>query len=174
LISQLPTIFHIKYGVWRTFGPGSRKIEDLLYLIEQEQWKRLEPIIWFLPYGNSRLPFQDPLYVWTLPQDFNWRVQFSPICVFCCPLYSRPPGLFTFCPLFSLRFGTSAPFKATICLCCLVIVSISTVVIFRRNHSKTIWPFCLLNPRKHWFQLHQNYAWSCHLQPKSDPHLNIE
>ena len=49
LTSQLPTIFHIKDGVWRTFGPGSRKIEDLLDFIEQEQWKRLEPIIWLDP-----------------------------------------------------------------------------------------------------------------------------
>jgi len=49
LISKLPTIFHIKDGVWRNFGPGSRKTEDLHYLIEQEQWKRLEPIIWLDP-----------------------------------------------------------------------------------------------------------------------------
>jgi hypothetical protein len=131
----------------------------------------------FLPYGNSRLPFQDPLYVWTLPQDFNWRVQFSPICGFCCPLYSRYPRLLSSCPLLLLRFGTTAPFKATICLYCLVIVSISTVVIFRRNRPKTSWPFCLLNPQKNWFQLHQNYfvyALSCHLKPKSDSRLNIE
>ena len=49
LISQLPTIFHIKDGVWRNFGAGSRKLKNLQFLIEQEQWKGLEPIIWLDP-----------------------------------------------------------------------------------------------------------------------------
>ena len=81
------------------------------------------------------------------------------------------------CPLFAFQFVATTSFKATICCCCLVFVSISTVVIFRRNRPKTSWPFCLLNPRKNWFQLHQNYfvyALSCHLEPISDSHLIIE
>ena len=49
MISNLPTIFHIKDGVWRNYGRGPRKTRDLQYFVEKKQWKRFEPYFWFDP-----------------------------------------------------------------------------------------------------------------------------
>ena len=43
LITALPTIFHIKDGVFRQFR-GSRSIKDFLDFIEEKQWERIEPL----------------------------------------------------------------------------------------------------------------------------------
>jgi hypothetical protein len=51
-----PTIFHIKDGVWRDYGRGTRKTRDLQYFIEQKQWKRFEPYFWFDPGKDIYIP----------------------------------------------------------------------------------------------------------------------
>ena len=43
LITALPTIFHIKDGVFRQFR-GSPSIKDFLDFIEEKQWERIEPL----------------------------------------------------------------------------------------------------------------------------------
>jgi len=43
LITALPTIYHIKNGVWRQFR-GNRAIEDFLAFIEEKQWEKIEPL----------------------------------------------------------------------------------------------------------------------------------
>jgi len=43
LITALPTIFHIKDGVFRQFR-GSRKTKDFLDFIEDKQWETIDPM----------------------------------------------------------------------------------------------------------------------------------
>lgn len=100
LTSQLPTIFHIKDGVWRNFGPGTRKTNDLLYLIEQEQWKKLEPIVWLDPGSYHmgilgylfKIPYMSEHYHKILTEEYNFHpfvafaALFTAALLVCCLL----------------------------------------------------------------------------------------
>ena len=52
MISSLPTIFHIKDGVWRDFGNGKRKKKDLQDFIKLKKWETIEPF-YFLDPGKD-------------------------------------------------------------------------------------------------------------------------
>jgi hypothetical protein len=52
MISSLPTIFHIKDGVWRDFGNGKRKKKDLQDFIRLKKWETIEPF-YFLDPGKD-------------------------------------------------------------------------------------------------------------------------
>merc|ERR1712168_19604 len=43
LITALPTIFHVKNGVFRQFR-GNRQIEDFLAFVEEKHWEKIEPL----------------------------------------------------------------------------------------------------------------------------------
>uniref|UniRef100_A0A915K9M6 Thioredoxin domain-containing protein n=1 Tax=Romanomermis culicivorax TaxID=13658 RepID=A0A915K9M6_ROMCU len=49
LVSALPTIFHVKDGVFRLYG-GPKDKEDFVKFIKQKQWSTVEPMAsWFHP-----------------------------------------------------------------------------------------------------------------------------
>ena len=49
MISNLPTIFHIKDGVWRDYGNKKRQINNLRDFIKHKKWENIEPFYWFDP-----------------------------------------------------------------------------------------------------------------------------
>jgi len=46
LVTSLPTILHIKDGVFRQFT-GGRKTTDLISFIDERKWEKLEPMAWY-------------------------------------------------------------------------------------------------------------------------------
>ena len=49
MISNLPTIFHIKDGVWRDYGNKKRQTNNLRDFIKHKKWKNIEPFYWLDP-----------------------------------------------------------------------------------------------------------------------------
>ena len=75
MISSLPTIFHIKNGVWRDFGHGKRKKKDLQDFIKLKKWETIEPF-YFLDPGKDVFRYRwnlKKLHVAALREDFMFK-----------------------------------------------------------------------------------------------------
>ncbi|CAG5131315.1 unnamed protein product [Candidula unifasciata] len=46
LVTSLPTIYHVKDGMFRQYS-GSRKTTDLIELIDEKKWSSIEPVAWY-------------------------------------------------------------------------------------------------------------------------------
>ena len=49
MISNLPTIFHIKDGVWRDYGNKKRQTNNLRDFIKHKKWENIKPFFWLDP-----------------------------------------------------------------------------------------------------------------------------
>ncbi|XP_013415018.1 thioredoxin-related transmembrane protein 1 [Lingula anatina] len=50
LVTALPTIYHVKDGVFRVYL-GSRNEKDLIGFVDDKQWKDLDPVPWYMSPG---------------------------------------------------------------------------------------------------------------------------
>lgn len=54
LVSALPTVYHVKDGVFRQYK-GGRKENELVSFIDDKKWEEIEPVVWYLSPSSVQM-----------------------------------------------------------------------------------------------------------------------
>ncbi|XP_060070871.1 thioredoxin-related transmembrane protein 1-like [Ylistrum balloti] len=54
LVSALPTVYHVKDGVFRQYK-GGRKENELVSFIDEKKWEEIEPVVWYLSPSSVQM-----------------------------------------------------------------------------------------------------------------------
>ncbi|XP_033736201.1 thioredoxin-related transmembrane protein 1-like [Pecten maximus] len=54
LVSALPTVYHVKDGVFRQYK-GGRKENELVSFIDDKKWEVIEPVVWYLSPSSIQM-----------------------------------------------------------------------------------------------------------------------